>query len=213
VQTQLIVQKSDSNRTAPAYKTDRVIADGEAAQLCARWTPSGVCLGSRWHTCDMGQQCRWDRSRSTCNCCDGGAEHQNGHLTERKSHSTRMRKGVGIFWMNADGTHQVRLTDDSSDHRGPSWSADGEWVYFTSNRSGNWEIWKISARTKKSIQVTSQRSGAYGQESPDGKFLYCQESKFGTKWDFGLPSAIWKMPSGEGPEELVWRGEDPGFLS
>jgi Tol biopolymer transport system component len=41
-----------------------------------------------------------------------------------------------IFTMNADGSQRERLTTDSSDDANPSWSADGEWIVFDSNREG-----------------------------------------------------------------------------
>jgi len=107
-----------------------------------------------------------------------------------------------IVVIGAEGGNEGRLTDGSSDNRGPSWSADGEWVYFASNRSGRWEIWKVSLRNKEAVQVT-RRGGGYGQESPDGKFIYYQKPRASDRYDFGLFPEIWKIPSGGGPEELV----------
>ena len=112
-----------------------------------------------------------------------------------------------ILLSNGDGTHQTRLTNDNSDHRGPSWSADGKSIYFSSDRSGRWEIWKISVGTRISTQLTSQ-GGAYAQESPDGKFIYYQKPQFASEI-YPLPLQFWRMPVAGGPEELVWRSEDP----
>jgi Tol biopolymer transport system component/DNA-binding winged helix-turn-helix (wHTH) protein len=113
-----------------------------------------------------------------------------------------------ILLMEPDGSNPVRLTDDSSEHRGPAWSADGDWVYFSSNRSGTWEMWKISVRSRQSLPVTSH-GGSYGQESPDGKFVYYMKLKVASMYGgFPMPAKIWRIPAGGGAEELVWQGHD-----
>ena len=74
----------------------------------------------------------------------------------------------------------------------PRWSRDGRSIYFTSDRSGRYEIWRMNADGSTQIQVT-QNGGYVGQESPDGKYLY-----FGKQYTEGL----WRMPIAGGAEEL-----------
>ena len=53
------------------------------------------------------------------------------------------------------------------------------------------------------MQVT-RHGGFFGQESPDGKFLY-----FTKRWDYAGPSSvndIWRIPVDGGNEELVVKG-------
>ena len=45
-----------------------------------------------------------------------------------------------IFTMNKDGTGKTQLTDNTADDDSPSFSADGRYVVFTSDRDGNKEI-------------------------------------------------------------------------
>ena len=47
---------------------------------------------------------------------------------------------------------------------------DGRWVYFSSNRAGLWQIWKIPSGGGKAIQVTDN-GGFVAFESADGKDL------------------------------------------
>jgi Tol biopolymer transport system component len=47
--------------------------------------------------------------------------------------------------VKTDGTGMVRLTNDKFRDRAPAWSADSSTVYFASNRSGQYEIWRVSA--------------------------------------------------------------------
>lgn len=47
-----------------------------------------------------------------------------------------------LFVMKRDGTGLVQLTSGQSLSGAPAWSSDG-WLYFSSNQSGNYDIWRI----------------------------------------------------------------------
>jgi Tol biopolymer transport system component/tRNA A-37 threonylcarbamoyl transferase component Bud32 len=92
---------------------------------------------------------------------------------------------------------------ESSDESVPTWSRDGRWIYFSSSRSGSNDIWKIPSAGGQAVQVT-RYGGFYGQESPDGKFLY-----YTKQWDYRGPSSVnelWRMPVDGGDETLVVAG-------
>ena len=48
---------------------------------------------------------------------------------------------------------------------------DGNYVYFASNRSGRWELWRIAESGGQPEQVT-RYGGRFGMESQDGKSIY-----------------------------------------
>jgi dipeptidyl aminopeptidase/acylaminoacyl peptidase len=48
-----------------------------------------------------------------------------------------------IHLVNADGTNQIQLTCDEVSSDNPQWSPDGEWLAFTSERSGKRNVWLI----------------------------------------------------------------------
>jgi Tol biopolymer transport system component len=52
----------------------------------------------------------------------------------------------------------------------PSWSQDGKWIYFYSNRSGTQQVWKRSLADGRTLQVT-RGGGHEAFESPDGKVV------------------------------------------
>jgi Tol biopolymer transport system component/DNA-binding winged helix-turn-helix (wHTH) protein len=104
-----------------------------------------------------------------------------------------------IYIVSADGGPVHGLPNDSSDDAVPSWSHDGSWIYFASNRSGNWQVWKRTVGGGKPIQVT-KNGGFAALESPDGKSIYY--TKFNAK-------GIWQVPIDGGQESEVV-DEPPG---
>jgi Tol biopolymer transport system component len=92
-------------------------------------------------------------------------------------------------------THGVRgLVADPSEERVPSWSRDGQWVYFASKRSGSWQIWKVLAEGGAPLQVTKQ-GGFRPSESSDSRFVYYSKG--------GDVAGVWRVPSDGGTEVLV----------
>lgn len=76
-----------------------------------------------------------------------------------------------MYSVSADGGFPHALTRAPSEDAFPSWSHDGNWIYFSSNRSGRFEIWKMPSEGGSAVQVT-RHGGIYAFESADGKFLY-----------------------------------------
>lgn len=58
----------------------------------------------------------------------------------------------------------------------PGWTADSQTVYFSSNRAGEWHIWKRAISGGMPVQVT-QTGGSWPRESPDGKWLYFADTR------------------------------------
>ena len=79
-----------------------------------------------------------------------------------------------IYVVDATGGRSNRLTDDASDESRPSWSRDGKWIYFQSNRTGPSEIWKMPATGGAAIRITTH-GGNNPLESADGKTLFYQK--------------------------------------
>lgn len=99
-----------------------------------------------------------------------------------------------IYIIAADGGKPRKLTINKNEDIAPSWSHDGKWIYFGSNRNGLMQIWKTSITDKKSVQLTSN-GGFEAYESTDGNFVYFTKGR-------GIQS-IWRIPTKGGNEELV----------
>jgi Tol biopolymer transport system component len=76
-----------------------------------------------------------------------------------------------IYVADVTGGQPKRLTVEPATDGIASWSRDGRWIYFVSNRSGGPQIWKVPADGGPATQVTLG-GGFEPQESPDGRFLY-----------------------------------------
>jgi Tol biopolymer transport system component len=77
----------------------------------------------------------------------------------------------GIHVIDVDGGPSRRVASDTPDGVVPSWSRDGQWIYFASGRTGRLEVWKVPAAGGQAVQIT-KRGGFAASESQDGKSLY-----------------------------------------
>jgi hypothetical protein len=83
----------------------------------------------------------------------------------------------------------------------PSWSRDGQSIYFGSLRSGSLQLWKQSVHGGGAVQIT-QHGGFTGFESYDGKTLYYSQAD---------REGIWSIPMSGGAETLVTPAPRTGY--
>lgn len=100
-----------------------------------------------------------------------------------------------VFVIDAGGGTPRPLVRDNFNNQAPRWSRDGKWIYFASDRSGDWQIWKIRDWGDAPVQLT-RRGGFAAEESADGKYIYY------TKHNRESPE-LWRVPSDGGPESLI----------
>ena len=82
---------------------------------------------------------------------------------------------------------------------GPTYSRDGRWLYFASDRSGEFQVWKMPAEGGAAVQLT-QNGGDAPSESEDGKELFYLKAR-----GEGI-SDLWKLPTDGGAETRVLEG-------
>ena len=106
--------------------------------------------------------------------------------------------------MPADGGPVKPLTSDAFNNTRPSWSLDKQWIYFASDRTGDWQIWKMPSAGGKPEQIT-WGGGRDPVVSWDGRRVYYAKS--------APILGIWEVPAEGGQEvQIVFgRGREMNF--
>ena len=121
---------------------------------------------------------------------------------------SRVGDNPEVFVVNTSVGSLRRITEQPSEDVVASWSRDGRWIYFASNRGGEMQVWKTPfpgdrAEAGAAVQVT-RHGGFAAFESPDGKFVYYAKSR-------SVENAIWRIPAGGGEETPVIENMSSGW--
>jgi Tol biopolymer transport system component/DNA-binding winged helix-turn-helix (wHTH) protein len=109
-----------------------------------------------------------------------------------------------IFIVGAQGVPPpLRLTTEPPENIVPSWSRDEKWIYFASNRSGRYEVWKVTVDAGGTPTQVTRGGGFAPVESRDGKFVYYLKAI-----DSGQ---IWRARVEGGEETFVVEGPTARF--
>jgi dipeptidyl aminopeptidase/acylaminoacyl peptidase len=98
-----------------------------------------------------------------------------------------------IWMINSEGRDFHAVISDQYENFVPRWSRDGRSIYFTSNRSGDWQLWKLDLASGEKTRITDQ-GGISAFESYDGSMLYYAKREYG---------GIFRRPLSGGPEVRV----------
>jgi Tol biopolymer transport system component len=98
-----------------------------------------------------------------------------------------------LYLVDTEGGQPRRLTHESSADMCGSFSRDGRFIYFSSDRGGRPQIWKMPAAGGPAVQVT-QDLGLAAQESEDARAVY-----------YSNDHGIWRLPLEGGEKTPVLR--------
>jgi Tol biopolymer transport system component len=104
------------------------------------------------------------------------------------------RWNVWRIGVDGSGLRQVTQDHDLGYEQIPSWSRDGRWIYFSSDRTGRAELFRVAAAGGPQEQVT-RAGGLTALESLDGRTLYYTAS-YGN-------SALLARPTAGGEERTI----------
>jgi tricorn protease len=110
---------------------------------------------------------------------------------------------LGDLWIaNENGTGVTRLTDNAARDIYPRFSPDGNWIAFSSNREGNYDVYVVAATGGKPRQLTfhSADDNVVGW-SPDGKKIIFTSTR--GNGAFPTVSTLWEVPVDGGIEQPV----------
>ena len=99
--------------------------------------------------------------------------------------SARAEGNADVFVVFPDGEAR-QITNAAADDVAPSWSRNGQWIYFASDRGDTWQIYRVPAAGGDPEPVTV-RGGVAAAEAPDGGLLVIRPDKRG----------LWRLPQGE----------------
>ena len=106
--------------------------------------------------------------------------------------------------MRSSGGPRRRVTLGAGFDGVASFSRDGLWIYFGSERSGELQVWKVplegESETTPAVQVT-RRGGFAAFESHDGRYVYYTKTRGRAEPTYA--NSIWRVPVDGGEEEPV----------
>lgn len=105
----------------------------------------------------------------------------------------RAEKHSQIYLIDSEGRNFHALTSGDYENEVPRWSRDGRSMYFSSNRTGEWQIWRRDLATGHEKHIT-EHGAISAYESPDGSTIYY------AKFDAG---GLWRCPVSGGSEERI----------
>ncbi len=100
-----------------------------------------------------------------------------------------------VFALDIATTRVRALTSRDSDDQNATVSRDGQWLYFSTNRTGRFELFRKRIDGGEAEQLTTE-GGIYGIESYDGSHLYFVREYFDV--------SLWRIHLATGREELVF---------
>ena len=102
-----------------------------------------------------------------------------------------------LYLISAQGGPPRQLTHTPHNEGHPCFSRDGKWIFFSSDRTGEDQVWKMPVQGGDQAQVT--RTGGYVPTGPwDGEFIYYLKPP-GSQ----TISELWKVPVQGGTESRV----------
>jgi Tol biopolymer transport system component len=103
-----------------------------------------------------------------------------------------MRSGNLDSWVvSAQGGEARQLTNHPAEDNSPTWSPDGNWLAFISDRSGDHLLWRVPSEGGEPEKLSDLRS-FWPRWSPDGRWIYVN----GSEADIGN---LWAVPAAGGP--------------
>ena len=102
--------------------------------------------------------------------------------------STRHNIRPDLYVKTVDGTAVTQLTSDPASDVQAVFSPDDGRVAFTSDRTGNWDIWVFGLDGGQPFQITSGLADeVHPSWSPDGsKIVYCSLPMRGGQWELWI---------------------------
>lgn len=109
--------------------------------------------------------------------------------------------GSDIWVSDHNGNNVVRITSTSAVESSPHFSPDGKWIAFSSNRTGNYSVFIVSADGGEPTRLTWHPSSSFVRGwSPDGDRVLYASSRGSAPTSY---DKLWTVSIDGGPASLV----------
>ena len=130
----------------------RQVTTGRGWDRSPQWSPDGQHLiFARWSVADIQE----NRNFWTIETTD-----EKLGVLYTDDFEPRILRG-SIYLTRIDGAETRQLTEDDNDNWAPSWSRDGQWITFVSDRDGDDDIYIMRADGTQIAPVTSNSFGDF----------------------------------------------------
>jgi Tol biopolymer transport system component len=203
-------EHSDSNIwrvSGPAAPRSGVAGDSQPTRLIAstrrewgpRYSPGGDHIA--FSSNRAGDTSLWVCDSDGEGCYQLGDGPGIGARWSPDGSRIAFNRGASEIWVvGADGRFEQQLLAGDGATILSGWSRDGRFVYFFSDRTGGYEVYRFLPAGGEPERLTTN-GGLFPLESADGASIYYMKETD--------PWSIWVLPTGGGAERLVL--EDPGL--
>ncbi|MHA7101372.1 S41 family peptidase [Roseivirga pacifica] len=109
--------------------------------------------------------------------------------------------GADVWIADLDGSNVKRITSTPAIESNPHLSPDGQWIAFSSNRSGNTAVYVVSKEGGMPTRLTWEPSAATVRGwSPDGKTVLYGSARGTAPTGY---DRLWTVPANGGPSTLL----------
>jgi Tol biopolymer transport system component len=143
--------------------------------------------------------CACSRERAEVPAAAAAAPREAGASGFELAYERTIADNLDIYVAPAGGGTERRLTDHPAPDALPRWSRDGRWIYFTSERSGNWQIYRVRPEGGPPERVRTNVHREWQVEpSPDGRSIAFLSNQEG-------PEHLFTMDLATGAERVLVR--------
>ena len=181
----------------------QVVGSSEGSWQAPNWTPDGKTLiynsSGKLYNFDLASRI------TTVLNTDFAIKNNNDHVLSFDgkqigiSHHPEETKGQSVVYtVPIEGGVPKRITENSPSYF-HGWSPDSQYLLFTGQRNGDFDIYKISKDGGKEIQLTTAKGLDDGSEySSDGNYIYFCSTRTGKM-------QVWRMdPDGKNQTQLTF---------
>lgn len=180
----------------------QVLAGNTGSFQAPNWTPDGKTLIYN----EEGKLYRFDLANRTATVLntDFADKNNNDHVLSfdggQIGISSQVQEAKGqsaVYTVSAAGGVPKRITEKTPSYF-HGWSPDSQFLLYTAERNGDFDIYKISKDGGREIQLTAAKGLDDGPEySPDGKLIYFCSTRTGRM-------QVWRMtPDGKNQTQLT----------